>query len=84
VTRYLIAREKILESICNSRFMVEGLRGASFSIFASRRSRLYFSIRNGEIWANVLPLRHLLSQIMGSLYFSLFLNERLFSRAQGS
>jgi len=36
-----------------------------------------------EICANVLPLRLLLSQIIGSLYFSLFSKDRLFSRAQG-
>src|SRR5688572_24736640 len=82
-TPYLIASEKILESICNSRFMVEGFLVLPFVSSDSRRSFLYFSINSGEICANVLPLRLLLSQIIGSLYFSLFSKERLFSLAQG-
>src|SRR5215203_4638628 len=83
VIPYLIASEKILERICNSRFMVDGFLVLPFSSSDSRRSFLYFSINSGEICANVLPLRLLLSQIIGSLYFSLFSKERLFSRAQG-
>src|SRR5688500_5867428 len=83
VTPYLIASEKIRESICNSRLMVEGFRVLPFSSSDSRRSFLYFSINSGEICANVLPLRLLLSQIIGSLYFSLFSKDRLISLAQG-
>ena len=50
---YLIASEKILESIPSSRLMVEGFRVLPFSNSASRRSFLYFSTSSGEIWANV-------------------------------
>src|SRR5690349_24667570 len=82
VTPYLIASEKILDSICNSRLMVEGFRVLPFPSSDSRRSFLYFSINCGEICANVLPFRVLLSQIIGSLYFSLFSKDRLFSLAQ--
>jgi hypothetical protein len=63
-------------------FIVEGFRVLPFSSSDSRRSFLYFSINSGEICANVLPLRLLLSQIIGSLYFSLFSKDRLFSLAQ--
>src|SRR6185503_20463499 len=83
VTPYLIASEKIRDRICNSLLMVEGFLVLPFSSSDSRRSFLYFSINSGEICANVLPLRLLLSQNIGSLYFSLFSNDRLVSRAQG-
>ena len=46
---YLIASEKILESICNSRFIVEGFLVRPFYNSDSRRSFLYFSIISGEI-----------------------------------
>lgn len=55
--------------------MVEGLLVLPLSSSDSRRSLLYFSINSDEICANVLPLRLLLSQIIGNLYLSLFSKE---------
>src|ERR1043166_10069105 len=44
-----IANEKTFESNSNSRLTVEGARSPPRAVLVARRSRLYFSIRIGEI-----------------------------------
>ena len=59
VTPYLIASEKILESICNSRFIVEGFLVLPFSNSASLRSFLYFSNQQRRNLSKRLALKTL-------------------------